>query len=155
MNSLKRIQPWVQVHCSLGATQSLPNTATATVPALLGGSGNQSNMTGSRGQSGSLKQTKKAVGSHTQRVWSRNKVVSEFEQRWAETMFQRCLSLSTAPMPLTPHWPVGNWLGRRSTGDPIYLYCLCFLYFIQRGHPCFCRCGPGTFQMDPTRSKKK
>src|SRR5690554_4221293 len=90
-------------------------------------------------------------------VWSRNKVVSEFEQRWAETIgSKRCLSvvngtnaLNTALAQLEIGW-----------GDEVLVTPYTFIASVScilfnGAIPVFVDVDPETFQMDPDKIEEK
>jgi len=90
-------------------------------------------------------------------VWSRNKVVSEFEQRWAETIgSRRCLSvvngtnaLNTALAQLEIGW-----------GDEVLVTPYTFIASVScilfnGAIPVFVDVDPETFQMDPDKIEEK
>ena len=143
----------------LGATQSLwPNTATATVPALLGG---DPVITSHDWPSWPIwkpeTDEKRLLEVIRSGVWSRNKVVSEFEQRWAETIgSKRCLSvvngtnaLNTSLAQLEIGW-----------GDEVLVTPYTFIASVScilfnGAIPVFVDVDPGTFQMDPDKIEEK
>lgn len=143
----------------LGATQSLwPNTATATVPALLGG---DPVITSHDWPSWPIwkpeTDEKRLLEVIRSGVWSRNKVVSEFEQRWAETIgSKRCLSvvngtnaLNTSLAQLEIGW-----------GDEVLVTPYTFIASVScilfnGAIPVFVDVDPETFQMDPDKIEEK
>lgn len=144
----------------LGATQSLwANTAaTATVPALLGG---DPVITSHDWPSWPIwkpeTDEKRLLEVIRSGVWSRNKVVSEFERRWAETIgSKRCLSvvngtnaLNTALAQLEIGW-----------GDEVLVTPYTFIASVScilfnGAIPVFVDVDPETFQMDPDKIEEK
>jgi len=143
----------------LGATQSLwPNTATATVPALLGG---DPVITSHDWPSWPIwnpeTDEKRLLEVMRSGVWSRNQVVSEFEQRWAKAIgSKRCLSvvngtnaLNTALAQLEIGW-----------GDEVLVTPYTFIASVScilfnGAIPVFVDVDPETFQMDPDKIEEK